>query len=175
VFLGVGRLVPQKDFTTLIRAFARLRRVVAAKLLILGEGPERGRLNTVIRDLQLEADVELAGFAPNPFAYMRRAAAVVLSSRYEGFGNVLVEAMACGTPVVSTDCPSGPSEILEGGRYGPLVAVGDETGLADAMQRVLRHPIDPGELKARAAAFSVDVIADQYHALIAGLQRQVPS
>jgi glycosyltransferase involved in cell wall biosynthesis len=174
VFLGVGRLAPQKDFATLIRAFARLRRVVAAKLLILGEGPERVRLNTVIRDLHLEADVELTGFVPNPFAYMRRAAGVVLSSRYEGFGNVLVESMACGTPVVSTDCPSGPSEILEGGRYGPLVPVGDESRLADAMLSVLRHPIDSGELRARAVAFSVDLIADQYLTLIAGLQVQVP-
>jgi len=174
VFLGVGRLVPQKDFATLIRAFARLRRVVPAKLLILGEGPERVRLNTVIRDLHLEADVELGGFAPDPYAYMRRAAGVVLSSRYEGFGNVLVEAMACGTPVVSTDCPSGPSEILEGGRYGPLAPVGDDGRLADAMLSVLRHPIDSGELRARSAAFSVDLIADQYLSLIAGLQVQVP-
>ena len=174
VFLGVGRLVPQKDFATLIRAFARLRRAVAAKLLILGEGPERVRLNTMIRDLHLEADVELEGFAPNPFAYMRRAAGVVLSSRFEGFGNVLVEAMACGTPVVSTDCSSGPSEILEDGRYGPLVPVGDETRLADAMLSVLRHPIDAGELRARAGTFSVDLIADQYLTLIGGLKGQVP-
>jgi glycosyltransferase involved in cell wall biosynthesis len=128
----------------------------------------------MIRDLHLEADVELLGFASNPYAYMRRAAGVVLSSRYEGFGNVLVEAMACGTPVVSTDCLSGPSEILMRGRYGPLVPVGDESGLADAMLSVLRHPVDSGDLRARAAAFSVDLIAHQYLALIAELQVQVP-
>jgi glycosyltransferase involved in cell wall biosynthesis len=169
VFLGVGRLVPQKDFVTLIRAFARVRDRVPARLLILGEGPEHAHLLRLARKLDVHDSVELPGFVSNPYAFMRRAAAVVLSSSYEGFGNVLVEAMACGTAVVSTDCPSGPAEILEGGRYGPLVAVGDVDRLADAMIEVLQHPPDRDRLRGRAEEFSVASVAQQYLRLMEGL------
>ena len=102
----------------------------------------------------MAADVELHGPEANPYRYMARAAAFVLSSRWEGFGHVLVEAMACGCPVVSTDCPSGPSEILAGGRWGPLVRVGDAVGLAAAIGRTLDAPPSPASLIARAADFS---------------------
>ena len=118
VVLGVGRLEAQKDFGTLIRAVARLVRDRPVRLRLLGEGPQRPALEALVRECGLDAVVQLPGFVENPFAHMRRARVVVLSSVFEGFGNVLVEAMACGTPVVSSDCPSGPSEILDGGRFG---------------------------------------------------------
>ena len=97
---------------------------------------------------------------------MSRAAVFVLSSAWEGFGNVLVEAMACGTPVVSTDCPSGPSEILQGGKYGPLVPVGDPEALAKAIEAVLESPLPGSVLQKRAEDFSVDKITDQYLQLL---------
>src|SRR5690606_26042131 len=116
VIIAAGRLSPEKDFPTLIRAFSLLRRRRPARLAILGEGGQRAELQAQIDALEHGRDVLLAGFQTNPYAWMGRAAVFVLSSRWEGFGNVLVEAMACGTPVVSTACPSGPEEILEGGR-----------------------------------------------------------
>ena len=137
VVLSVGRLNAQKDFPTLLRAFAKLRQKNNARLLILGEGEERGPLESLVSELGLGDCVSLPGFADNPFAYMRRASLYVLSSRFEGLPTVLVEALACGCPVVSTDCPSGPSEILDGGRYGPLVPVGDAPALAEAISSAL--------------------------------------
>jgi glycosyltransferase involved in cell wall biosynthesis len=133
VVLGVGRLTAQKDFPLMIRAFAKVRAQRPCRLVILGEGELRGELESLVAEMGLSADVALPGFADNPFAWMRQASLFVLSSTFEGFGNVLVEAMACGTPVVSTDCPSGPAEILENGRWGRLVPVGDVDALADAM------------------------------------------
>jgi len=138
VILGVGRLTKQKDFPTIIRAFAIVRKEIPAKLVILGEGEERPKLEALVEKLGLKKDIALPGFVDNPYKYMKHAAVFVLSSRWEGFGNVLVEAMACGTPVVSTDCPSGPAEILEGGRWGQLVPVGDEKALASAILNCLK-------------------------------------
>jgi glycosyltransferase involved in cell wall biosynthesis len=162
VVLGVGRLTAQKDFGTLIRAVAAVRAARPARLVILGEGEDRAALEAQVRDSGLAADVEMPGFVENPFAYMRRAAVVVLSSRYEGFGNVLVEAMACGTPVVSCDCPSGPAEILAGGRYGRLVPVSDPLALADAIAATLDRPPEREMLLQRAAEFHVDVATRSY-------------
>jgi glycosyltransferase involved in cell wall biosynthesis len=162
VVLGVGRLVPQKDFETLLRAFVRVRAEVPARLLILGEGREHERLRELARELGVEDDVELPGFDPNPISAMARSAVFVLSSAWEGFGNVVVEALATGCPVVSTDCPSGPGEILDGGRYGPLVPVGDEEALARATVETLRDPGDADARRARAATFGVDVVAERY-------------
>jgi glycosyltransferase involved in cell wall biosynthesis len=133
VILGVGRLAPQKRFDTLIRAFARARRRVACRLVLLGEGESRDELEALARELGVSDAVALPGFVSNPFAFMARAGAFVLSSSHEGLPNVLIQALALGTPVVSTDCPSGPNEILDGGRWGTLVAVGDVDGMSDAV------------------------------------------
>lgn len=161
VVLGVGRLAAQKDFGTLIRAFVQVRAALAARLLILGEGSERSELEDLVRREGLEADVELHGFVKNPSAFMARAGVFVLSSTYEGLGNVLIEAMHAGCPVVSTDCPSGPSEILDGGRYGPLVPVGDATALAQAIVQELKQPRQSDVLRARADEFNVGRTLDR--------------
>ncbi|MDP1731600.1 MAG: glycosyltransferase [Devosia sp.] len=161
LILAAGRLVPPKDFGTLLRAFARLLEKRSARLMILGEGPLRAELEALVDELNLGANVSMPGFASNPYALMRRANLFVLSSIYEGFGNVLVEAMAVGTPVVSTDCPSGPAEILENGKWGRLVPVGDVEGLARAMDDALDDP-NPPDVASRAADFGVDRAVDDY-------------
>lgn len=163
VILGVGKLETQKDFPTLLRAFAEIYRVRATRLVILGWGPdvEKQKLKTLIHELGLEADVDLPGYVNNPLAYMSKAAVFALSSRWEGFGNVIVEALAAGTPVVSTDCMSGPAEILDHGKYGALVPVGDHQALAQAIVKVLDGetlPMEPTWLE----QFSLGVIAQQY-------------
>ena len=147
LFLGCGRLTEQKDFLTLLRAFERIKNEVAGELWILGEGPLRGNLEREIVTLGLTGRVRLPGFVKNPFAFMARASTFVLSSRWEGFGNVITEAMACGTPVISTDCPHGPREILEAGQWGDLVPVGDVAALANAMRGSMR---DPARARVRA-------------------------
>ncbi|MCW6035182.1 glycosyltransferase [Spirulina subsalsa FACHB-351] len=137
VILGVGRLIPHKDFFTLIRAFAKVKEQISCRLVILGEGEMRRELEKLVQALNLTHDVDLLGFTDNPYAYMKQAKVFVLSSNCEGFGNVLVEAMTCGTPVVSTDCHSGPREILNHGKYGHLVPVGDAGKMAQAIVEVL--------------------------------------
>lgn len=137
LILGAGRLTGQKDFATLIKAFALLRRRRACRLLIVGDGVERAALEALIRDQGLTDDVSLPGRTNDPVPLMRAAAVFALSSRYEGLGNVLVEAMAAGTRLVATDCPSGPREILADGRYGRLVPVGDPLAMADALDAAL--------------------------------------
>jgi glycosyltransferase involved in cell wall biosynthesis len=170
VVLGVGRLTAQKDFPTLIRAFARVRAERPARLVILGKGkPEMdAELRALATSLGCAADVDLPGFILNPFAYMARAGVFVLSSLHEGLPTVLVEALACGCPVVSTDCPSGPAEILDGGRYGALVPVGDEAAMAEAILATLAHPPERSALIARAAEFSVDRATALYKHALAG-------
>lgn len=137
VILGVGRLVAQKDFSTLIRAFAKVRQVKPARLMILGDGRESETLKALARELGIEKDVDFGGFVDNPFAYMQRAKLFVLSSAWEGLPTVLIEALALGISVVSTNCESGPAEILDNGKYGELVSVGDSDGMAKAILRVL--------------------------------------
>jgi glycosyltransferase involved in cell wall biosynthesis len=137
VVLGIGRLTAAKDFSTLIRAFAQVRRSLAARLLILGEGEKRTELESLVRALDLEEDVCLSGFVSNPYSYLAKASLFVLSSRWEGLPTVLVEALYCGTPVISTNCPSGPREILREGRHGLLVPVGDVDSMAQAMRAAL--------------------------------------
>ncbi|MCF8469394.1 MAG: glycosyltransferase [Parvibaculum sp.] len=166
VILSAGRLEAQKDFGTLIRAFAALLQRREARLIILGEGSLRSALEAQARQLGIEDSISMPGFIPNPFSFMARASVFALTSRHEGFGNVLVEAMACGTPVVSTDCPSGPSEILEGGRLGPLVPVGDADALAAALEQQIDHPTAASSLQARAREFSTEIAADAYLALL---------
>lgn len=147
VVLTVGRLVPQKDHALLLEAFARVRRTHRARLLILGEGPLRGRLEQHVADLGIGADVSLPGFTPNPYPAMAAAAVFVLSSRWEGSPGALIEAMAGGTRVVATDCPSGPREVLAGGRHGRLVRVGDVAAMAQGIEDALdrRFPPPPPE------------------------------
>ncbi|PWG64983.1 glycosyl transferase [Spiribacter halobius] len=162
VILGAGRLTRQKDFPTLIRAFATLRRHRPARLVILGEGGERGALERSIAELGLGDDVALPGHQKNPWAWMARASLFVLSSAWEGSPNVLTEAIACGTPVVATDCPSGPRELLEDGRYGHLVPVGDAAALAEAMHRTLEAPLPAETLREAAAEYTVAASARGY-------------
>ena len=140
VILGVGELSARKDFATLVRAFARLRRARPCRLMILGKGKQREKLLTLADELGVAEDMELLGFRQNPYPYMRRAKEFVLTSVCEGMPTVLIEALALGTPVVSTDCPSGPREILQDDRYGPLVPVGDVEALAEAMAGTLDNP-----------------------------------
>jgi glycosyltransferase involved in cell wall biosynthesis len=170
VLLGVGRTTFQKDFATLVRAFARVRAEHPARLAIIGESSDKqsGRLKALAAELGVLDDVQLLGYQRNPVPYMARAAMFVLSSRYEGFPNVLLESMACGTAVVSTDCPAGPREILDGGTYGPLVPVADDAALAAAISATLAAPPDPEFLKDRASQFNYDTSIDRYTSVILG-------
>lgn len=165
VVVAAGRLEPQKGFSTLLRAFERVRRTEAARLIIIGEGRERGRLEGEIRQLNLTEDVDMPGFQKNPFAFMKRAQSFVLSSQYEGLPNVLIQAMAFGTPVVATDCESGPAEILENGRYGALVPVGDEERLAEALRTSLRLSRNLDAQRSVIARYGVAQATDRYLAL----------
>lgn len=162
VILGVGELCARKDFSTLIQAFSKVRQFRPCHLLILGEGRERSRLEALAEKLGLRGDIEMPGFVENPYAYMARADLLVLSSNCEGFGNVLAEALAIGLPVVSTDCPSGPREILQQGRFGPLVPMRDVDALAAAMVATLDNPLKPHVLRSAAMPYSVEKGADQY-------------
>ncbi|MFB2938669.1 glycosyltransferase [Aerosakkonemataceae cyanobacterium BLCC-F154] len=155
VILGVGRLTKQKDFATLIRAFAQVKQEYPAKLIILGEGNEQKNLTNLVLELNLTEDVVFPGFVANPYSYMAHASVLVLSSAWEGFGNVLVEAMAAGTPVVSTDCESGPAEILAQGKYGKLVPVGNVESMAQAILTTLKNPPNSNILKQRSEDFSL--------------------
>ena len=170
VILSAGRLVEKKQFGLLLEAFAELRQSRSARLVILGEGRLRPRLEAQVRCLGIQDDVRLPGWRPNPYAYMARASVFALTSEREGFGNVLVEALACGCPVVSTDCPSGPAEILARGRYGSLVPVGDRAALVAALARSLEVTPPRATLRQRAAEFTTAAAVDRYLDLL-GLPR----
>ncbi|HLO14773.1 MAG TPA: glycosyltransferase [Anaerolineales bacterium] len=167
VVLAVGRLTPQKDFSTLITAFAQVRRVRPVRLLILGEGSERTKLESLVCDLGLEAEVSMPGFACNPYPYMRRASAFVLSSCWEGLPGVLIEAMYCGLPLVATDCPNGPREILDEGKYGRLVPVRDVNAIAQAIHDALDNKILPPPQEGWQR-FEQEFIVDQYCKVLFG-------
>lgn len=171
VVLSVGRLAPAKDHATLVRAFAEVLRTRQARLVILGEGTERSSLLQLAESLGVSQYVDLPGFKINPFAYMSKASVFVLSSRYEGFPNVLVQAMACGTPVVSTDCRSGPMEILEDGKWGSLVPVGDQQAMASAIIATLDSAIPRECILSRASEYSVDAAIDRYLEVLTGSQK----
>lgn len=162
VILAVGRLSKQKDFPTLLHAFQQVVQQRPARLLILGEGSERPHLEQLVHDLGLTGVVDLPGFAANPYAAMSRAALFVLASAWEGLPNALIEALACGAPVVATDCESGPREILADGRYGPLVPVGDVAALAGAMLATLADPLPAAVLRERGTMFTVGRAVDAY-------------
>lgn len=171
VVLGVGRLVVQKDFPVLLRAFARLRATRPARLMILGDSKDgrRARLAALADQLGIAGDIELPGYVDNPYPYMARSAVFVLSSAWEGLPGVLIEAMACGCPVVSTDCPGGAAEILEGGVHGPLVPVGDDAALATAIASVLDSPPKPEQLRARADQYGASRAAELYLDVLLGV------
>lgn len=164
VVLSGGRHEPQKGFDTLLDAFARLERD-NVRLILFGKGPETEALKERAKTQGIDDRISFPGFIDNPYSYMSNADAFVLSSEYEGFGLVLIEAMACRCPVVSTDCESGPSEILEKGTHGPLTPVGDGDALAFAIKKVLEKQHKPDTLYQRASEFNVDVAIDEYDEL----------
>lgn len=170
LILAVGRLAPAKNYPMLLRAFGILRAQRPARLLILGNGSGE-RLAALAVEMGLSADVELHGYTSNPYAFMSRASLFVLSSSWEGFPTVLVEALACGSPAVATDCPSGPREILLDGDLGELVPVGDEQALAAAMMRALDAPPRREALMLRGRGFSVERAVDNYARLLFGERR----
>lgn len=166
VVVAAGRLTAQKDWPTLFRAFAAVRKTRDARLLVLGEGELREELETLARTLGIDQAVSLPGLTRNPFAYMSRAALFVLSSAWEGSPGVLIQAMACGAPVVSTDCESGPREILRGGEFGRLVPVGNVDALAKAIDEALAAP-RTSPPRSAWARFSQDAAADAYLGVLA--------
>ena len=162
LIIGVGRLTRQKDFPSLLQAFARVRQGRPCRLVILGEGGDRAQLEQLATDLGVREDVYLPGFVSNPYKYLSRAQLFVLSSAWEGSPNVLTEALALGIPVVATDCPSGPREILDGGKISPLVQVGNVEGLAAAMEQVLDNPPSPDLLQQAAGEYTVEQSSRHY-------------
>ena len=163
-----GRLTTSKDMLTLLRGFARLHGRTDLQLVILGDGPERAALERAAAELELSGRVRFAGFRTNPFALFARARMFVMSSRREGLPTVLIEAMAAGCPVVSTDCPHGPREILADGRYGILVPMADPVALADAIEAMLERPTPADRLAERIADFATDRLVEQHLAVLLG-------
>lgn len=162
IVLAVGSLIERKDFATLIRAFAQLARHPSARLVLLGEGPERLRLEGLVGELGLTDRVALHGFVPNPLAFMAKADVLALSSRVEGMPTVIIEALACGIPVIATDCPHGPAELLCDGTYGRLVPVGNAEAMAQALDGALSERRDPDRQRRRAADFTVAKAVERY-------------
>ncbi|MEN8177514.1 MAG: glycosyltransferase [Pseudomonadota bacterium] len=163
VILGVGRLEEQKGFDLLIRSFAKLRSSRPAKLIILGEGGCRKSLQDLAIELEVESDIDMPGFKGNPYPFISRADLFVLSSRWEGLGYVLIESALLGTPIVSTDCPSGPSEVLKQGVFGHLAPVDDVEALAEAMAAALDSPKASGDiLRSRGKEFGIEAVTGMY-------------
>ena len=166
VIVSAGRLVPVKDLWTLLAAFRLLLAARPARLYVMGDGQELVALQGESRRLGLENCLEFAGHVADPMPYIARADQLVVSSRFEGFGNVIVEALACGTTVVSTDCPVGPAEILDHGRLGYLAPVGDAGALAEAMASALNAPVPVDELRAAARRYSLEPIIGRYERVL---------
>lgn len=168
IIVAAGRLVPQKDFSTLLHAFSKVVSEKSCYLVILGEGPERPRLEALAHELGLTDSVDLPGFVDNPFSFMARAELFVLSSAWEGLPNTLIQALALGTPVVATDCPTGPREILEDGCLGELVPIGDPTAMAQAILRCLGQNKRVRCPEPWVEKFSVRTITDAYLKILLG-------
>ena len=162
VILGAGRFTRQKDFITLIKAFAKVRQQLDCRLVLLGHGALQERYQVLAEELGISEDISMPGFASNPYPYMKRAKLFVLSSAWEGSPNVLSEALAQGTPVVATDCPSGPREALKGGAVAPLVAVGDVDAMAEAMLSTLKQPPSAASLKEAVSEYTAEKSAQRY-------------
>ncbi len=164
VILGVGRFVPSKDFETLIKAYERFSGEMD-RLVLLGDGKEREHLERLVKQRDISS-VDFLGYVDNPYRYMKRADVFVSTSRYETFGNVILEALACGTPVVATDCPGGPPEILDGGKYGELAPVGDVDQIAKCISKVVNDGYDQDVLVNRAEDYAIESIASRYMNLV---------
>ncbi len=162
VILGVGELGLRKDFSTLLRAFSRIRQQRECRLIILGEGKQRSELESLATELGVAEDVDLPGFKSNPYDFMAHASLFAFTSLWEGLGFVLIEALAMGTPVVSVDCPSGPSEILQNGKYGRLVKVKDDEALSQVMMETLDNPLPKDLLQEAARPYSVSAATTAY-------------
>lgn len=154
VIIAVGRLARVKDFPTLLRAFALVRSQRDCRLMILGDGKQKPKLAKLADELGIQLDIELHGFCQNPYAYLKRAALLAVSSIREGGPIVLIEALALGIPAVATDCPTGPREILQDGKFGKLTPPGDAEALAKALMETLDSPPDSDFLKASVASFT---------------------
>jgi len=162
VVLGMGRLSKQKDFPTLIYAFAQARKTRAMRLIILGEGGDRPSLERLIHELELEADILMPGFDANPYRWLSRANIFVLSSLWEGSPNALTEALALAVPSISTRCPSGPNETLAEGRYGSLIEMGNVEEMAEAIIQTLKSPLPADDLKEAVAEYKDNISAKHY-------------
>lgn len=162
LFITIGRLDLMKDHQTLIRAFALVKAETDCRLLLVGDGSQYAQLEQLISDLNLREFVKLAGSLENPYPLLKRADVFVLTSLYEGFGNVLVEALALGKKVISTDCPGGPSYILNKGEFGKLVKVGDVEGLAKAMHSSLGEQVSEDKIINRGKEFSIETVGQKY-------------
>lgn len=165
IVIAIGRLTAQKDFPALLESFQIVKQYIKARLIILGEGEERGNLMRQANELGLSEDVSLPGFVDNPYSFLLHSSVFVLSSRWEGLPTVLVEAMACGIPVISTDCPSGPREILKDGKYGRLIPVGDKDAMAYAILEGLSGKISPAPADGWQD-FTVKHTVDQYLSIL---------
>ncbi|MES1926140.1 glycosyltransferase [Salinisphaera sp. T31B1] len=170
VVLGVGRLLDQKDPATLMHAFARVRSTRPLRLMLIGDGPLRTAMMRLADTLGLADDVMLPGWDDHPFPAMAGAAVFVLPSKWEGLPGVLIQALACGCPVVATDCPGGSAEILDHGAYGRLVPVADVDAMAEAITATLDDPPDRARLKARAEDYSAERSARRYAELMTGTE-----
>jgi len=166
LIVAVGSLTERKDYAMLIRAFARLRAARACRLLVIGKGRCREALECQARELGVDTDVRFTGFLNNPYPYIAAADVFAHTSRWEGLGIVLIEALALGTPVVATDCPSGPAAILDGGRIGALVPVGDEKAMARALARTIGNPPDSAFLVHSVAGYDRDRAAHAYQKVL---------
>ena len=167
VIISVGRLTAEKNFSHLLMAFNRVRIKQRARLIILGEGKLRNDLMSLALELGVDKDFELPGFVENPYAYMSKSSLFVMSSNYEGFGNVLVEAMACGVPIISTNCPGGPSEILENVLWGTLIPLGNVEALSDSILNTLnKNKKEHQNCLKRANDFSIDKKIEEYIKII---------
>jgi glycosyltransferase involved in cell wall biosynthesis len=169
IILAIGRLEEQKDFLMLLNAFARIRLRHDAKLVILGEGSQRKALSARVQELGLVDDISLVGFVGNPYAYMRRAAVFALSSAWEGLPVTLIEALVLGIPIVSTDCTSGPNEILQGGEFGTLVPVGDDEAFANALTNALHSEGAKGATASAIDRYDVTAAVDRYIEVMSGI------
>ncbi|MFQ5471138.1 MAG: glycosyltransferase [Gammaproteobacteria bacterium] len=161
VIIGMGRMTQQKDFSSLVRAFANVRKKIACRLILLGGGDQTA-IRELADELGVKEHISLPGFQKNPYAYLTKANLFVLSSRWEGSPNALTEAMAVGIPVVSTDCPSGPREIMQDGKYGPLCPVGDIDCLAAAIEATLKKSPERFFIQSAVESYTIENSTEEY-------------